>query len=229
MNNRDEAEILDGPEPPVPQLALLEPLEPVPADLDDRVRADIRGRLRQEKRAAGGRRRTARVATISALAAAAAAVGLTLWLQPMFGDQSAMLAKGDGRDVDLFLAFLVQHEGEPSPRRLERGEAVQAGDGLYLRAEISEPGEVTFLVDEPGGAWESLATISGTPGPNDLQHDGQIKIFYVTEAGPYRFAAVWSVEPPPEDWNPGAGNLPDATRLGEDAELSWIDVEAIPR
>ena len=225
MNVQHDAEVLDGPEPPVPQLSMLDPSEPVPPTLDRAVRSDIRRRLRAERPRRG---RTVAIAGASALAAAAAAVFLTLWLQPKLENHGGMVAKGSGADVDVFLDYLVQRDGDPSPRRLDRGAMLHTGDGIYLRAEISEPGALTFLVDEPGDTWTPLATLDGSRGANDLQRDGRLKVFYVTEAGPYRFAAVWSDEHPPSDWSPGGDELPDATMLGEGAEVAWIEVEAHP-
>ena len=223
MNVQHDAEVLDGPEPPVPGLSMLEPREPVPAALDRAVRSDIRRRLRAERPRRG---RTIAIAGVSALAAAAAAVCITLWVHPGLERNGGMVAKGSGENVDVFLDYLVQRDGDTSPQRLDRGAVLLTGDGIYLRAEISEPGALTFLVEEPGDVWESLATLDGSRGANDLQRDGRLKVFYVTEAGPYRFAAVWSDERPPNGWSPGSDELPDATLLGEDAEVAWIEIEA---
>jgi len=225
MNVQHDADVLDGPEPPVPELSNLDPTEEVPAALDRAVRIDIRRRLRAERPRRG---RTATIAGISAVAAAAAAVCITLWMQPRFGRDDGMVAKGAGGDVEVFLDYLVQRDGESVPHRLDRGDVLRTGDGVYLRAEISEPGALTFLVEEPGDAWAPLATLDGAAGANDLQRDGRLKVFYVTEAGPYRFAAVWSDEHPPSDWEPGAAELPDATQLGQGAEVAWIEIEAHP-
>jgi len=225
MNVHHDADVLDGPEPPVPELSLLEPMEPVPPALDRAVRSDIRRRLRAERPRRG---RTAAIAAISALAAAAAAVCVTLWIQPRLEQGDGMVAKGAGEDVEVFLDYLIQRGGDPAPHRLDRGDVLRTGDGIYLRAEISEPGALTFLVDGPRAAWTPLATLDGDRGANDLQRDGRLKVFYVTEAGPYRFAAVWSDDPPPSDWNPGADELPDAALLGEGAEVAWIEIEAHP-
>ena len=232
----DRADVIEGPEPPVPQMKDFDPREPVPAALDRSVRDDILRRIRAEKTAAEPatpapppRRRTAMIAAISAVGAAAAAVALTLILHPtLTGNSDEMTAKGVGDDVELFLDYLIQRGGESTPRRPERGDPLVTGDGVYLRAELSEPGSLTFLVDEPDGAWEPLATLEGHRGANDLQRDGQLKVFYVTEAGAYRFAAVWSEAPPPPDWEPGRGDLPDAGAIGRGAEVAWFEIEAQP-
>ncbi len=226
----DHADVIEGPEPPVPEMKALDPREPVPPALDRAVHDDILRRMRAERAPrAVPRRRTALIAAISAVGAAAAAVALTLVLHPaLVGGSGEMVAKGAGDDVQLYLDYLIQRDGEPTPRRPERGDPLVTGDGVYLRAELSEPGSLTFLVEQPGQDWSSLATVEGHRGANDLQRDGQLKVFYVTEAGAYRFAAVWSEAPPPASWQPGRGNLPDAEALGQDAEVAWFEVEAQP-
>ncbi len=232
----DRANVIEGPEPPVPQMKELDPREPVPAALDRAVHDDILRRIRAENAgtersspAEPPRRRTALIAVLSAVGAAAAAVALTLILHPsLVGGSGEMTAKGAGDDVELYLDYLIQRDGESTPRRPERGDPLVTGDGVYLRAEISEPGHLTFLVDAPEGAWEPLATVEGHRGANDLQRDGQLKVFYVTEAGAYRFAAVWSDAPPPPTWEPGRGDLPDADAVGRGAEVAWFEIEAQP-
>jgi hypothetical protein len=226
----DHADVIEGPEPPVPELTALDPREEVPRALDRAVHDDILRRMRAEQPSRPvPRRRTALIAVVSAVGAAAAAVALTLILHPaLVGDSSEMVAKGAGDDVQLHLDYLIQRDGEPTPRRPERGDPLVTGDGVYLRAELSEPGSLTFVVEEPGQEWSFLATGAGHRGANDLQRDGQLKVFYVTEAGSYRFAAIWSGAPPPASWRPGRGELPDAESLGQDAEVAWFEVEAQP-
>ena len=228
MNGYDRADVIEGPEPPVPQLQALDPRESVPPALDRAVRNEILGRMRAEKGPQRApRQRTALIAVVSAVAAAAATVALTLAIRPdVFGGPEALAPKGVGEDVELFLDYLIQRDGEPTPRRPERGDPVVTGDGVYLRAEISEPGSLTFLVEEPGQEWLQLSTLEAHRGANDLQRDGQLKVFYVSEAGAYRFAAVWSEAPPPAHWQPGRGDLPDADALGDDTEVAWFEIEA---
>jgi hypothetical protein len=225
MNARDHADVIEGPEPPVAQLSELEPFEDVPPHLDTVVLEDIRGRLRAE-RGGSPRGRTAIIAAISAVTAAAAAVALTLWIHPGSGD-GGMTAKGAGADAaEVYLDFLIQHGPEDLPHRLALDERVHVGDGVYLRADLNQPGALTFLVEEPRRSWAPLATVEGQPGANDLQRDGKLKVFYVTEAGSHRFAALWSDERPPSDWEPGDGPVPDAESLGEGVEVAWVEIEA---
>ncbi len=225
MNARDHADVIEGPEPPVAELSEIEPAEPVPPHLDRIVLDDIRGRLRAE--AGGGRQgRMVLVAAISAVTAAAAAVALTLIIGPQLGRDQAMVPKGAGPDgAEVYLDYLVQHGETDVPHRQAVGEDVLIGDGIYLRADLNQPGALTFLVEEPQGAWTPLATIDGQPGANDLQRDGKLKVFYVTEAGPYRFAALWSDEHPPGDWEPGDGDEPDSANLGDGVEVAWVEIE----
>ena len=50
MTGRDEADVLAGPEPPVPLLAELDPRDSVPPELDRAVLEEITGRMRAERR-----------------------------------------------------------------------------------------------------------------------------------------------------------------------------------
>lgn len=220
--------VIGGPEPPVEMLGALVPREPVPDQLDRAVLRDIRGRLRAERRGPS-RRRTALIAVVSAVGAAAAAVVLMWIIGPPQDVPSGMTARGAG-DTDVpaavHLDYLVQHSGATTPSRLESSDQLVVGDAIYLRAELVEPGMLTFLVGPPGAPWESLATMPGVAGANDLRRDGRMQVFYVTEAGSHRFAAVVSEGKPPEDWKPGEEDLPRITLLGEGAEVAWVEVEA---
>ncbi len=232
MRRRDEADVLEGPEPPVALLRELDPRDPVPPGLDRAVLADIKGRLRRE-RPAPWWRRTGAVAALSAAAAAVVAVAVTLAVLQRAGDDahasaapSAMSARGhDDATGVVHLDFLVQHP-DAEPDRLAPGDVLRVGDGVYLRAEMTRPGTLTFLAAGPDGGWERLVTMRGSPGPNDLQKDGRLQVFYVDEAGPYRFAAVVSEGRPPDHWNPGTDDAPRLDELGHDAEVAWIVVEA---
>ncbi len=228
MTKHDEAEVIEGPEPPVSMLADLDPRDPVPPALDRAVVDEIRRRLREEKPKPRGRR-TVWIAVGSSVAAAAAAVMLTLLLYPGHEADGGMVARGTTDEaVNVYLDFLVQHPGEESPVRLERDDQLFVGDRLYLRAELNQPGALTFLVAPPDDNWESLVTVRGREGANDLQRDGRLQVFYLDEAGPYRFAAVWSANRPPEDWIPGGGDLPRLGELGEGTEVAWVDITAKP-
>lgn len=234
MRDPDSAEILEGPEPPVAALAELEPREDVPPHLDRAVRGEIRRRLRAERRGRPWWSRTPLVASISAAGAAAATVVLMFAVQPWLdrdGGPAGVREKGlaGGATAEVHLDYLVQRPGDVEPMRLARGEEVGVGDAVYLRADLTQPGSLTFLADPPGAAWEPLVTQHGRVGANDLQRDGRLQVFYVTEAGLYRFAAVWSTEQPPEDWNPGDGKAPVVDHLGKDVEVAWVEIEAQQR
>lgn len=228
MSNHDEAEVIAGPEPPVSMLADLDPSDPVPPALDRAVLDEIRGRMRAEN-PRPKRRRTVWIAVGSSVAAAAAAVMLTMLFYAGPQPNDSMVAKGTMNEaVNVYLDFLVQHPGEESPVRMERDDELYVGDRLYLRAELDQPGALTFLVAPPDANWESLVTVRGREGANDLQRDGRLQVFYLDEAGSYRFAAVWSANRPPEDWIPGGGDLPRLVELGEGTEVAWVDIKANP-
>ncbi len=226
MSQRDDV-IIEGPEPPVEALAALLPREPVPRDLDRAVLQDIQGRLRAERRGPSWRR-TALVAAVSALGAAAAAVAVMWFVQPPAESAAGLTPRGTGDEAPagVHLDFLVQHPDAEAPARLEADDRLRVGDAVYLRAELDRAGMLTFLVEPPGEAWEPLTTLPGVAGANDLRRDGRLQVFYVTEAGPHRFAAVYSQAAPPEDWKPGGETLPHITLLGEGAEVAWVEVEA---
>ncbi len=234
MRDPDSAEILEGPEPPVAALAELEPREEVPPHLDRAVRGEIRRRLRDERRGRPWWTRTPVVASISAAVAAAATVLLMFAVQPWLDRDSGPPGPrekglGGGAAAEVHLDFLVQRPGDEEPARLARGEDIGIGDAVYLRADLTQPGTLTFLADAPDSTWEPLVTQPGRVGANDLQRDGRLQVFYVTEAGLYRFAAVWSTGQPPEDWNPGDGERPAVDPLGKDVEVAWVEIEAQQR
>ncbi len=231
MRETELAEIIEGPEPPVAALAELEPCEEVPPHLDRAVRGEIRRRLRDERVRPPWWRRTPAVAAMSGACAAAATVVLIFAIQPLItgdGGPEGAREKGPGgvSAAEVHLDYLVQRPGETSPARLGGGTEVGVGDGVYLRADLTRPGILTFLADSPGAGWEPLVTQQGVVGANDLQREGKIQVFYVTEAGLYRFAAVWSSEHPPEDWNPGEGTRPQLDPLGDQVEVAWVELEA---
>ncbi len=231
MRDTDSAEIIEGPEPPVAALAELDPREAVPPHLDRAVRGEIRRRLRDERIRRPWWRRTPAVAAISAAGAAAATVLLMFAIQPLIGgdggpDGVREKGRGAASTAEVHLDYLVQRPWDESPVRLENGDEVGVGDGVYLRADLTRPGMLTFLADSPGAGWEPLVTQPGVVGANDLQREGKLQVFYVTEAGLYRFAAVWSSERPPEDWNPGDGTRPRLEPLGDPVEVAWIELEA---
>ncbi len=234
MRDPDSAEIIEGPEPPVAALADFEPREEVPPHLDRAVRGEIRRRLRVERGKRPWWTRTPAVAAVSASVAAAATVVFMFAIQPLLGGDEGMdgpREKGlhTASVAEVHLDYLVQRPGDSSPARLNPGGEVAVGDAVYLRADLTQPGSLTFLADPPDAGWEALVTQRGRAGANDLQRDGRLQVFYVTEAGLYRFAAVWSSEQPPEDWNPGEGIAPEVKPLGEDVEVAWVEIEAQQR